>query len=267
MIATLNATNPDYDFSLNARPADFRREKNLRAVMNALDATLLSLRPKKQAASAASGSAAAHWSSTPPETEPLPVGPTWSPKMWRRIDQEMTLRECSVYCYLPEDSPWTDDEDEPTLWSVDYFFFNKARKRVCYFYLRGVSLFDSGDNVPRTPLSVRSLPATDYVGGFAAEQTSSKRAAFWLGENTAAAVEGANGDAMDGVQGERVSSPDELRLLPPGTGRPGAPSVDSDESSSATSPPPVTRRMRTRSSKAREDPEQSEDMVVGGMEM
>ncbi|KAL8966546.1 MAG: hypothetical protein Q9183_003327, partial [Haloplaca sp. 2 TL-2023] len=45
LIATLNASHPDYDFSYLLRPSDFRREKSVRHAMNALDTTLYSLRP------------------------------------------------------------------------------------------------------------------------------------------------------------------------------------------------------------------------------
>src|SRR5271156_5048584 len=44
MIATLNASHPDYDFSHVLRPSDFKREKHLRVVMNTLDTTMYNLR-------------------------------------------------------------------------------------------------------------------------------------------------------------------------------------------------------------------------------
>src|SRR4051794_4444466 len=46
LIATLNASHPDYDFSHLLRPSDFKRERNLKAVMNTIDTTLYNLRPR-----------------------------------------------------------------------------------------------------------------------------------------------------------------------------------------------------------------------------
>lgn len=45
LIATLNASHPDYDFSHVLRPTDFKREKSLRRVMSNFDATLHTMRP------------------------------------------------------------------------------------------------------------------------------------------------------------------------------------------------------------------------------
>ncbi|KAJ4306078.1 RNA polymerase III-inhibiting protein maf1 [Collariella sp. IMI 366227] len=43
LIATLNASHPDYDFSHVLRPADFQRERLLRRVMGTIDSTLSSV--------------------------------------------------------------------------------------------------------------------------------------------------------------------------------------------------------------------------------
>ena len=40
LIATLNASHPDYDFSHILRPADFRKERSLKTVINTIDSTL-----------------------------------------------------------------------------------------------------------------------------------------------------------------------------------------------------------------------------------
>ncbi|KAI5293182.1 RNA polymerase III-inhibiting protein maf1 [Ascosphaera acerosa] len=45
LIATLNASHPDYDFSHLLRPSDFRREKSLKRAINTIDSTLFNLRP------------------------------------------------------------------------------------------------------------------------------------------------------------------------------------------------------------------------------
>lgn len=114
LIATLNASHPDYDFSSVLRPTDFRRERNLKQVINTFNTTLTNLGVRG-----------------------LPRG-----KMWDTIDAEMTLRECTIYSYTPEDMADDAYGDEGLIWSTIYFFYNKQRKRVCYLYLRGISALE-----------------------------------------------------------------------------------------------------------------------------
>lgn len=59
------------------------------------------------------------------------------PKLWETIDKEMSLNECYIYQYIPEDGDINNEDG--LIWSMNYFFYNKLRKRVCYLYLRGVS--------------------------------------------------------------------------------------------------------------------------------
>lgn len=96
--------------------------------------------------------------------------------MWRLIDKEMSLKECSVYSYAPADDSF--DGEEGAIWSFNYFFFNKLRKRVCYFYLRGLSII-SHSPVEKTP--VHSKREADD-GWSPIEPSSSKRAKYWLGD-------------------------------------------------------------------------------------
>ena len=96
--------------------------------------------------------------------------------MWRIIDNQMTLKECSIYCYSPEEDPY--DGEEGALWSFNYFLFNKTRKRVCYIYLRGLSII-SHSPAQKTP--VKTKRSAD--GEWALDQpSSSKRARYWLGD-------------------------------------------------------------------------------------
>ena len=175
LIATLNASHPDYDFSHLLRPSDFKREKNIRKAMNALDITLYNLRPKF---SSALVDEKPHWSNIVPTTIPqTPHGSEkWNPRMWSLIDKEMTLKDCSMYRYAPEEDPY--DGEEGSLWSFNYFFFNKAKKRVCYIYLRGLSII--GNSPPqKTPIKIKR-PASGILS--LDEETSKKRARYWLGD-------------------------------------------------------------------------------------
>ena len=182
LIATLNASHPDYDFSHLLRPSDFRREKSLKRVLNTLDTTLYNLRPRPSSSFLLSTGAS--WSSSlsnnaPP---PSPGKEVWNPRMWRIIDKEMSLKDCSIYCYLPEEDPY--DGEEGAIWSFNYFFFNKARKRVCYIYLRGLSII-SHSPTQKTPVKPKRSADTDWnLDG----PPSSKRARYWLGDRAAEAT-------------------------------------------------------------------------------
>lgn len=171
LIATLNASHPDYDFSNILRPTDFRRERNYRAIMNNVDTTLYNLRPRP----------------IPTAGATLPSGQIqsgggaqiWGPRMWRIIDHEMDLKHCAVYSYVPEEDPF--DGEEGAIWSHNYFFFNKERKRVCYVYLRGLSVLSHSPVMgPITPKAKRRISARGSVDYSASG--ARKRARYWLGD-------------------------------------------------------------------------------------
>lgn len=189
LIATLNASHPDYDFSHLLRPSDFRREKSLKRVINTLDTTLYNLRPKPASSLLDS---APHWSSSFISTGPpaLSGNEAWSPRMWRLIDKEMSLKDCSIYCYSPEEDPY--DGEEGAIWSFNYFLFNKERKRVCYIYLRGLSII-SHSPAQKTPVRAKRSADGDWS---LSESFSSKRAKYWLGDR-ASDVSGEYGDDED----------------------------------------------------------------------
>lgn len=202
LIATLNASHPDYDFSHLLRPSDFRREKSLKKVINTIDTTLYNLRPKP---SSSFPDEPPHWSNT--VSENLPSTPNgsdkWNPLMWRLIDNEMSLKECTVYCYAPEEDPY--DGEEGSLWSFNYFFFNKAKKRVCYLYLRGLSIIAEGEKTPLMPK--RCASGTWSIP----EETRKKRARFWLGDRASDAEWAEeDDDGMGPAEGENIEEADML---------------------------------------------------------
>ena len=174
LIGTLNASHPDYDFS-HLRPSDFRREKSLNLVMNTLDTTLYNLRPQRQHTWLG---VSRHWSARVDPAFSLPSRghEAWDSRMWRLIDKEMSLKECSVYSYAPIDDSF--DGEEGAIWSFNYFFFNKVRKRVCYFYLRGLSIL-SHSPVETSPIYFKRKADGDWSP---VEPSSSKRAKYWLGD-------------------------------------------------------------------------------------
>ncbi len=192
LIATLNASHPDYDFSHLLRPTDFRREKSLRSVIDTLDTTLYNLRPRPKANSLMVPS---HWSSTITTSTPS-GGQGWGPRMWGLIDKEMTLKECSIYCYSPEEDPY--DGEDGAIWSFNYFFFNKARKRVCYIHFRGLSIL-SHSPAQHTPLPIKRSAEEDDRE--ARSTGAIKRARYWLGDRAPGEVSGGWGEDDDEVIG------------------------------------------------------------------
>ncbi|EXJ54011.1 hypothetical protein A1O7_09348 [Cladophialophora yegresii CBS 114405] len=179
LIATLNASHPHYDFSHVLRPTDFKREKSLRHVLNTIDTTMYNLRPRPLSTFAkdAGGVSAEQ--------------PYWGPAMWRLIDQQMSLRECAVYRYAPEDIDPFEDDDEGSIWSMNYFFFNKARKRVCYLYLRGISVLAVPTiDALKTPIKSKRFADEDVDGWLTPDMGASKRARYWLGDRDDVEVRG-----------------------------------------------------------------------------
>lgn len=79
----------------------------------------------------------------------------------------MSLRECSIFAYTPDDDP---DNDDGVIWSLRYFFFNPIRKRVCYLYLRGIPILSHTAGAKRTyddeypTLDLSSSKRTKYLG-------------------------------------------------------------------------------------------------------
>ncbi len=185
LIATLNASHPDYDFSHVLRPLDFKREKSLKRVMNKISTTLQSVRPN---ASFLDVSVPCNSPRTAAALDSggLPLGHVWGPQMWTFIDKEMALKDCSIFSYQPASNAF--DEEEGAIWSLHYFFFSKAKKRVCYLYVRGNPVMSHSPQLrPRYSLSDGAeLSSSMKRRAFGLEESgANKRARFWLGEQVA----------------------------------------------------------------------------------
>lgn len=104
----------------------------------------------------------------------------WGPQMWALIDNEMVLKDCSVWSYQPVDDPFEDDEEEggAAIWALHYFFFNKALKRVCYLHVRGTPVMSHSPRVTRG-----MLKRAKRVEEEEEDEGRRKRAGYWLGEN------------------------------------------------------------------------------------
>jgi hypothetical protein len=184
LIATLNASHPDYDFSHILRPADFRKERSLKGVINTIDSTMYNLRPNSgmmhlQVPSQISYSTSASATQN---------SQMWGPQMWSVIDKEMSLKDCTVYCWAPLEEPF--DGEEASIWSLNYFFFNKEMKRVAYIYVRGVPVMTQS---PRLRNGMAKRSASGYDSG------ANKRARYWLGDKAANLTNDEEADLDDDV--------------------------------------------------------------------
>ncbi len=116
--------------------------------------------------------------------------------MWHLIDKEMVFKDCTIYCYAPDEDPY--DGEEGALWSLNYFFFNKVKKRVCYLYLRGLSMleFHSGLKTPISPETPAPSTKRGVSGTWSLDdELINKRARFWLGDRAGnATLVGADDD-------------------------------------------------------------------------
>jgi hypothetical protein len=83
----------------------------------------------------------------------------------------MSLKDCDIYCYAPDEDPF--DGDDGSIWSLNYFVFNKAKKRVLYLYLRGLSAISSS---PSASVVKRNRGESSVGDG------ARKRARYWLGD-------------------------------------------------------------------------------------
>ena len=114
-----------------------------------------------------------------------------------------------MYCYSPEEDPY--DGEEGAIWSFNYFFFNKARKRVCYIYLRGLSII-SHSPVQRTPVAPKRSANGEWSRGIISGGAI-KRARYWLGDRADGDVSGWGEDEDDGQDDIAAWGDDEVDVL------------------------------------------------------
>ena len=103
LIATMNATFQDYDFS-NVKPERFVRHHSYKDIMPVINKNF---------------------------AEVVEIHNRGFLKiLWDALDDAMSVRECEVFSYLVDD----DDPKAVTgdLWSINYFFFNPSMNRMAY---------------------------------------------------------------------------------------------------------------------------------------
>jgi hypothetical protein len=77
-------------------------------------------------------------------------------KLWVTLNEEINLQECDIYSYNPDltSDPFGEDG---SLWSFNYFFFNKKLKRIVLFTCRGLSPFSQGYYEPGSGIEEESF--------------------------------------------------------------------------------------------------------------
>jgi len=190
LIATLNASHADYDFSNILRPHDFRRISGT-DIKKAVDGTMLHLRPRRLLPVVASPNTALLSSSAPGG---LTGDTVWSAGMWDLMDKEMDLRQCVKYVWEPEDDPF---EEEAGIWSQHYFYFNKEQKRVCYLHFGAFSVLS------HSPMNSGIQSKSSITGRSSIRSGNNKRAQYWLGNS-------ADNNNIDGDSGWAEGSDDEF---------------------------------------------------------
>lgn len=105
LLLTLNTMYPDYDFS-SVRPEEFAEEPNFDLVRHSINSAL---------------------------AKPISTNILLEPALWAAIEEVIQPRDCSIYSYIPdvESSPFVSEGQ--SLWSFNYFMFNKNLKRVLFF--------------------------------------------------------------------------------------------------------------------------------------
>mmetsp|Transcript_1530 Transcript_1530/g.4163 ORF Transcript_1530/g.4163 Transcript_1530/m.4163 type:complete len:247 (-) Transcript_1530:579-1319(-) len=112
LIITMNASFPDYDFS-SLRPDQFTKELRLEKIVNDINTHLANVDEFRIGGTDAAGEK------------------RFLVEVWKAVEDLIRLRDCEVYQYIPdlEGDPFS----EGTLWSFNYFFFNKTLKRIVFF--------------------------------------------------------------------------------------------------------------------------------------
>ncbi|RUP45883.1 Maf1 regulator-domain-containing protein [Jimgerdemannia flammicorona] len=110
LIGTLNSSFPDYDFS-EVKPEQFSKQPSCQLVINSVNNTLFNMGNERIVKDL---------------------------RLWDVIDNIIDLNDCNVYSYNPD----MDDDpngEEGSIWSLNYFFFNRNLKRMVFFSLRSLS--------------------------------------------------------------------------------------------------------------------------------
>eukprot|EP00003_Mantamonas_plastica_P022895 TRINITY_DN397_c0_g1_i3.p1 TRINITY_DN397_c0_g1~~TRINITY_DN397_c0_g1_i3.p1 ORF type:complete len:238 (-),score=52.09 TRINITY_DN397_c0_g1_i3:72-713(-) len=108
LIMTLNLVFPDYDFS-DLPPDAFENMQNIAMLQNETNQAISEVLGRQ--------------SDVQIELD----------EVWKCIDENIDLKECDVYQYLPDADTNPLQDDEGLYWSFFYFFYNRKLKRIVFF--------------------------------------------------------------------------------------------------------------------------------------
>lgn len=122
LISTLNHSyGADYDFTAT-QSDEFSHEPSVSWVKNFIDSTLTACISSK-------------------------FTPQLKNQLWTALETEIAPAECEIYSYNPDKDP----NDEPSIWSFSFFFYNKRLKRIVYFSVRSITSsfcsYEDGDSL------------------------------------------------------------------------------------------------------------------------
>jgi len=108
LITTLNCAFPYYDFS-DAAPEQFQKEVSSSVAVHQISSLL---------------------SKAPMFTDDM------RSRMWNAIEAEIQMGDCDVYSFNADSDSDPFDEDGNSVWSFNYFFYNRRLKRILLFTCR-----------------------------------------------------------------------------------------------------------------------------------
>lgn len=153
LIAILNTTYPDHDFS-NLQPTteNFHKVESPEVLMNQFNNIMVSLGKKEDLLSWIWDTVNVYMDVFPSRSPSLPAqGGSGSRKssfsngamaMSPKNDSYLSFDPgCKIYEFRPSDQSILEDLNHPyqTLWSYYWFIYNKKKKRVCFLYLTGLN--------------------------------------------------------------------------------------------------------------------------------
>lgn len=103
LLLTMTSMFPDYDFS-SVKPEEFVEETNFDLVVHSVNAAL---------------------------RKAILQEPDLGPQLWAAMSEVIEPKHCSIYSYIPDID--SNPFGEGSLWSFNYFMFNKSLKRVLFF--------------------------------------------------------------------------------------------------------------------------------------
>ncbi|MDP2434499.1 MAG: repressor of RNA polymerase III transcription MAF1 [archaeon] len=178
LIAVLNASFPDYDFS-DIQADEFRHETNVYTTVSNINTLLLSL---------------------------IPGFGGMKDALWKSLDEQIGLKDAEIYEFIPtlDSDPF---RDMGAARHLCYFFYNPRSQRVLFWRChskrrRSQSLSDSGRILSRSvPASYHAAALTPGGGGGGSSSSSSFQDTFAIPSGYPPALD----DDLDGFYSDSGS--------------------------------------------------------------